>query len=562
MNPGPNRTETRNPGNRHTETNEGLTMTTTEQASTGQRARTVLVTLAAGQFLMTLDSSVMNVAIATVAKDVGTTVTGIQAAITLYTLVMAMLMITGGKIGSMIGRRRAFMIGCVIYGLGSLTTALAPNLPVLVLGWSVLEGIGAALIMPAIVALVAANFAPKGRPAAYGLVMGAGAVAVAVGPLIGGVATTYFSWRWVFVGEVFVVLGILLLARRVNDSPSVARVPLDVVGAVLTAAGLGLAVFGVLRSAEWGWVRPKPGGPSLWGASPTLWLILAGLLTIWVFFEWEARVEAAGREPLVRASIFAHRQMTGGLVMFFFQYLVQAGLFFTIPLFLSVSLGLTALETGVRILPLSITLLLAAVGVPRLFPQASPRRVVRLGLLAMFGGLVILLAALDADATAKIVTVPLLLAGLGIGALASQLGAVTVSAVPDELSPEVGGLQNTATNLGAALGTALAGSILIVALTTAFLQGIDGNPAIPQEVSSQASVELASGVPFTSDADLQVALQKAGAPPEVATAALEVNKEARVAGLRAAVAVLALIALLALFFTRSLPTSPPGRSQT
>jgi len=562
MNPGPNRTETRNPGNRHTETNEGLTMTTTEQASTGQRARTVLVTLAAGQFLMTLDSSVMNVAIATVAKDVGTTVTGIQAAITLYTLVMAMLMITGGKIGSMIGRRRAFMIGCVIYGLGSLTTALAPNLPVLVLGWSVLEGIGAALIMPAIVALVAANFAPKGRPAAYGLVMGAGAVAVAVGPLIGGVATTYFSWRWVFVGEVFVVLGILLLARRVNDSPPAARVPLDVVGAVLTAAGLGLAVFGVLRSAEWGWVRPKPGGPSLWGASPTLWLILAGLLTIWVFFEWEVHVEAAGREPLVRASIFAHRQMTGGLVMFFFQYLVQAGLFFTIPLFLSVSLGLTALETGVRILPLSITLLLAAVGVPRLFPQASPRRVVRLGLLAMFGGLVILLAALDADATAKIVTVPLLLAGLGIGALASQLGAVTVSAVPDELSPEVGGLQNTATNLGAALGTALAGSILIVALTTAFLQGIDGNPAIPQEVSSQASVELASGVPFTSDADLQVALQKAGAPPEVATAALEVNKEARVAGLRAAVAVLALIALLALFFTRSLPTSPPGRSQT
>ena len=334
------------------------------------------------------------------------------------------------------------------------------------------------------------------------------------------------------------------------------------VGAVLTAAGLGLAVFGVLRSAEWGWVRPKPGGPSLWGASPTLWLILAGLLTIWVFFEWEVHVEAAGREPLVRASIFAHRQMTGGLVMFFFQYLVQAGLFFTIPLFLSVSLGLTALETGVRILPLSITLLLAAVGVPRLFPQASPRRVVRLGLLAMFGGLVVLLAALDADATAKIVTVPLLLAGLGIGALASQLGAVTVSAVPDELSPEVGGLQNTATNLGAALGTALAGSILIVALTTAFLQGIDGNPAIPQEVSSQASVELASGVPFTSDADLQVALQKAGAPPEVATAALEVNKEARVAGLRAAVAVLALIALLALFFTRSLPTSPPGRSQT
>ena len=540
-------------------TDERLVMATASQI-TGQRARTVLFTLAAGQFLMTLDSSVMNVAIATVAKDVGTTVTGIQAAITLYTLVMAMLMITGGKVGSMIGRRRAFMVGCIIYGLGSLTTALAPNLPVLILGWSVLEGIGAALIMPAIVALVAANFPPKGRPAAYGLVMGAGAVAVAVGPLIGGFATTYFSWRWVFAGEVVLVLAILVLARRVNDTPPVSRVPLDAIGAVLTAAGLGLAVFGVLRSAEWGWVRPKPGGPSLLGVSPTLWFILAGLLTVWVFFQWEAHVEAAGREPLVRASIFAHRQMTGGLVMFFFQYLVQAGLFFTIPLFLSVSLGLTVLETGVRILPLSVTLLLAAVGVPRLFPQASPRRVVRLGLLAMFGGLVVLLASLDTEASAKIVTLPLLLTGLGVGALASQLGAVTVSAVPDEQSPDVGGLQNTATNLGAALGTALAGSILIVTLSSTFLQGIENNPAIPPEVASQASVQLASGVPFTSDADLQAALVKAGTAPDVATAALEVNKEARVAGLRAAIALLALFALVALFFTGALPTRSPGRS--
>ena len=185
---------------------------------------------------------------------------------------------------------------------------------------------------------------------------------------------------------------------------------------------------------------------------------------------------------------------------------------------------------------------------------------VRLGLLAMFGGLVVLFTALDPDASANIVTMPLLLAGLGIGALASQLGAVTVSAVPDELSPEVGGLQNTGTNLGAALGTALAGSILIVALTGAFLQGIDDNPAIPQNVAAQASVRLASGVPFTSDADVRSALDKAAVPPEVASAALQVNKEARLVGLRSAVAALALIALLALFFTRAIPTRPPGRS--
>jgi hypothetical protein len=234
------------------------------ETAAGRGAGLVLVTLASGQFLMTLDSSVMNVAIATVAKDVGTTVTGIQTAITLYTLVMAMLMIPGGKVGSLIGRRRAFSIGCVIYGAGSLTTALAPNLAVLIVGWSVLEGIGAALILPAIVALVAANFGPEGRPRAYGLVMAAGAIAVAVGPLIGGIATTYFSWRYVFVGEVVIVAAILVLARRVQDAAVEARSRLDLIGAVLSAAGLGLAVFGVLRSSEWGWVLPKPrrpGGP-------------------------------------------------------------------------------------------------------------------------------------------------------------------------------------------------------------------------------------------------------------------------------------------------------------
>lgn len=532
-------------------------MSASATAGTGTGTRQVLVTLAAGQFLMTLDSSVMNVAIATVAKDIGTTMTGIQTAITLYTLVMAMLMMTGGKIGSIIGHRRAFMLGCAVYGLGSLTTALAPNLAVLILGWSVLEGIGAALILPAIVALLAGNTPPEGRPRAFGLVMGAGAIAVAVGPLIGGIATTYFSWRWVFVGEVVVVVGIVALARRLADPPASAKVRLDVVGSCLTAAGLGMAVFGVLRSAEWGWVVPKSGGPSLGGVSPTVWLILAGVLTIWVFFEWEAHVLTKGREPLLRPSIFSFRQMTGGLVMFFLQFLVQAGVFFTIPLFLSVALGLSVLETGVRILPLSVTLLAAAVGIPKLFPRASPRRVVRLGLLAMFAGIAVLIAGLDASADAKIVTVPLLLLGLGIGALASQLGAVTVSGVPDELSSDVGGLQNTATNLGAAIGTALAGSILIAALSSAFLTGVEQNPAIPEEVKAQSSVELEAGVPFLSDADLNAALKDAGASPAVTTAALDINSEARVTGLRSALAVLALFALLGLFFVRAIPADPP-----
>src|SRR6201987_6125698 len=189
-------------------------------AVTAERAKSgsglILLTLASGQFLMTLDSSVMNVSIATVAKDVGTTVTGIQTAITFYTLVMASLMITGGKLGQILGRKRAFAIGCVIYACGSFITAISQSLTVLMIGWSVLEGVGAALILPAIVALVASNFPASERPRAYGLVASAGAIAVAAGPLIGGLFTTYASWRWVFAGEVVVVIVILLFARPVR----------------------------------------------------------------------------------------------------------------------------------------------------------------------------------------------------------------------------------------------------------------------------------------------------------------------------------------------------------
>jgi MFS family permease len=518
----------------------------------------VLLTLASGQFLMTLDSSVMNVSIATVAKDVGTTVTGIQTAITLYTLVMASLMILGGKIGQILGRKRAFAIGCLIYGCGSFVTAISPSLGVLMVGWSFLEGVGAALILPAIVALVASNFDAAGRPRAYGLVASAGAIAVAAGPLIGGLFTTYLSWRYVFVGEVLIVLAILALARRLADVRPETRARLDLVGAALSALGIGLIVFGVLRAGEWGFVQPKPGAPEWLGLSPTIWLLLGGGAVIWLFVEWENRRLARGVEPLVDLGILRNRSLVGGLISFFFQYLLQAGLFFAVPLFLSVALGLSAIATGVRLLPLSITLLLAAVGIPRLLPNASPRRVVRLGFLALFAGIAVMVGALDAGAGPEIVTWPMLLAGLGVGALASQLGSVTVSSVPDAQSGEVGGLQNTVTNLGASIGTALAGAVLISALTSSFLAGIKDNPAVPADLQSKAKVELASGVPFVSDAQLRAALDKARVPDKTADAIVDENETARLDGLRSSLSVLALIALVALLASARIPTEQPS----
>jgi MFS family permease len=530
------------------------------EETTAKGAPIVLMTLAAGQFLMTLDSSVMNVSIATVADDVGTTITGIQTAITLYTLVMACLMITGGKIGQNIGRKRAFALGCIIYGCGSFTTAISPNLTVLIFGWSFLEGVGAALIMPAIVALVASNFPSAERPRAYGLVASAAAIAVAAGPLIGGLFTTYWSWRWVFAFEVIGVIGILALSRRMVDTPPPAERPkLDLVGTGLSALGLGLIVYGVLRSGTWGFVQPKPGAPEWLGLSPVVWLIIGGGAVLWLFVQWEERLLEQGREPLVNPELLRNVQLRGGLVAFFFQFLVQMGMFFAVPLFLSVALGLSAIATGVRLLPLSLTLLIAAAGIPKFFPHASPRRVSQLGFLALFAGLVILIALLEVGAGPEITTWPMLLAGLGIGALASQLGAVTVGAVDDSQSSEVGGVQNTVTNLGASIGTALAGAVLISALSGSFFTLIQDDPRVPDEVASSAQTELTSGVPFLSDADLQTALDDAGVPPDVADAVVEDNEQARIVGLRASMAVLAVAALLGLLFTRRLPKSSVGK---
>ncbi|HEY0688353.1 MAG TPA: MFS transporter [Kribbella sp.] len=521
-------------------------------------SRIVLLTLASGQFLMALDSSVMNVSIATVADDLDTTVTGIQTAITLYTLVMASLMITGGKIGQILGRKRAFATGCIIYGAGSFTTSLAPNLTVLLIGWSLLEGIGAALIMPAIVALVATNFDRAERPRAYGLIAAAAAIAVALGPLIGGLLTTYASWRWVFAGEVVIVLGILVLARRMADSPADRSARLDLVGTALSAAGLGLVVFGVLRAGAWGFINPKPGAPVWIGLSPVIWLILAGGAVLFGFISWQRRRQDRGAAVLIDPAMLGNTRLRAGLVSFFFQYLLQAGLFFTVPLFLSIALGLSAIQTGLRLLPLSLALLVAAVGVPKFFPDVSPRRVVRLGFVFLFVGIVALAAALDVGVGPEVVSLPLLLAGLGIGALASQLGSVTVAAVPDEQSAEVGGLQNSVTFLGSSIGTALAGAVLISALTSSFLTGIQGNPAIPEQLSSQAQVKLAGGVPFIPENQLSRALADAGVDKDTAAAIVTQNDESQLDGLRSALSVLAVIALIALFLSTGIPTRQPA----
>ena len=281
-------------------------MTSSETASRPSASASkwaILAVLGAAQFLMVLDQAVMNVAISQLVADFDTTVTTIQAVIALYALVMAGLMLTGGKLGDLIGRRRVFAIGLVIYGAGSALTAVAWSVPVLTLGWSVLEGIGAALVLPAMVALVAGNFRGQDRALAYGVLGGVAGAGIAVGPIVGGWATTELSWRVVFAGEVVIAIGILLGTRLLVEPPrSDRRASLDWVGGVLSAAGLGLFVFGVIQASNWGWIWPRSSPVEPFGFALTPFVIAAGLLVLAGFVRWQRRRESRGEQPLLRTA--------------------------------------------------------------------------------------------------------------------------------------------------------------------------------------------------------------------------------------------------------------------
>src|SRR4051794_26540894 len=415
-----------------------------------------MLILASAQFVMVLDSSVMNVAISQIVDDLDTTIQGVQTAITMYTLVMAAFMLLGAKLGDILGRNRAFAIGLVVYGVGSLTTALSPNLAVLLIGWSGVEGFGAVLVIPAIAALTAATYEGRDRALAYALLGGVAALAVAAGPLIGGWVTTQFTWRYVFAGETVVMVLILLLRGRIAQAPRPPRRPrLDIVGVVLSSSGLGLIVLAILRSSVWGFVQPRT-PPTINGTqitplgfSPTPFMVLGGLALLAAFTSWEQRRARRGRDQLLDTALLGIAQLRAGLSTLLGQQLVLMGAFFVIPVYLQVIVGLDAFETGKRLLPLSGAMLVFALLGPRIAGRRSPRTVAQLGLAAASSGAIVMLATLDVTLKDTGFKVALALLGAGAGLLASQLGNVIMSSVEPAMSSEAGGLQGTAQNLGA-----------------------------------------------------------------------------------------------------------------
>ena len=521
--------------------------------------RLPLIALAGAQFIMVLDQSVMNVSISALVEEFDTTVTTIQAVITLYCLVMAMFMLTGGKVGDIIGRRRAFVIGLIIYACGSGLTAVSQTVPQLTLGWSILEGIGAALVLPAMAALIAGNFEGKERKAAYAVIGGVAGAGIAIGPILGGWATTELTWRIVFVGEVVIVIGILAMTKFVADAVRTGPKPrLDVVGSILAAAGLGAVVLGILQSSTWGLIAPKDSPVTPFGLSLTPFVIAGGAALLWAFVWWQRRREATGNDPLVHLDLVKIPPLRAGLIGLFSQNLILMGVFFTIPLYLQLVLGLDALQTGVKMLPTSIAMFLAAAMGSRLSSRYPVRSITRAGLATTAVAAFMLLATITPDLKDLAFAVSMAVLGVGMGLIASQLGLVVQSSVDASGRGEAGGLQYTGQQLGSSLGVALIGAIVLVGLTGAFVTNVQQDERIAAEVVAQIETATEPGIDFVASSDVEAALVAAGLDTTTTQAIVEDYEQAQLRSLKAGLLAAALIALASLAFTRDLPRSVPA----
>jgi MFS family permease len=526
-------------------------MTDIPKAKTASWA--VLGMLAAAQFIMVLDTTVMNVSITQVAEDLNTTIVGLQTAITLYTLVMASFMLLGGKLGDRWGAKRAYALGMLVYGAGSLTTALSPTLGVLIVGWSFIEGFGAILVIPAIAALTAFTYQGRQRAMAYGILGGVSGMSAALGPLIGGWVTTYYSWRIVFAAETVVVLILMLFLRAI---PAMKGRPakLDAPGVVLSAAGLGLAVFGILRSSQWGWLMPKAAAPvAPLGLSPVIWLIGIGVVLLGLFARREEAVMAAGGEPLLDMRLLEIPRLRAGLTGMASQQFMIMGIFFVLPLYLQTVIGYDALQTGIALLPLSLSLFVFALLGASLTTRMSPRRIIEIGLTTLLIGVVLLIAFTGPDLRSIGFALALALVGAGNGLQVSQLGNVIMSSVSAKRGSEAGGLQGTSMNLGASLGTALVGSILIGALVVNFQTAVLANPALTS-VSADIAAAAEQNANFVTVEQVTASAEAAGLTPEQVDAVTAEYADAQIAALKAAFAVVALGALVSLVYVRRLPT--------
>ena len=518
----------------------------------------VLALLSGAMFIIVIDTTMMNVSISALVEDLNTTVSGIQAAISIYALVMAAFMLIGGKLADIVGKKRIFIIGLIVYGVGTTTASLSQTLGMLIIGWSILEGLGAAMMMPNIQTLLRDKYEGEDRAKGYSAIGAVGAIGAAVGPIVGGFLTTYASWRWAFRLELLVVIAILVFRNRFDaDQLPDDRPKFDYVGGVLSVVGWSAIVLGVLLGQGYGfWYAKQPmviGNLELapFGLSVVPFIVGFGVLVIMLLLHWERDLEENQKDGLFKPSLLKIKGLTPGFAVRFTEMAIFAGFLFTYPLLLQLSFEYTAIETGLALMPFSIAVLIAAMVGARLSAKMSAKRIIQIGFLISIAGLLAFEFTIQPDISAAQLSSGALF-GIGLGLILPTTLNLNLSMVPAKDTPETAGLNGTFEQLGNSIGVALVGAIMLLALSAGLTQRIEANTDLAPADQQQLVAAVDEGVELMSDTQLTAELEAAGADAATTEAVVSTYEDSRVEAFRASVAFMIFVALSGLVLTLGL----------
>ena len=487
--------------------------------------------LAMAMFVLVVDTSLMNVSISAVVEDLDTTVSGVQSAIALEALVSAAFILIGSKVGDLFGRKRAYVLGLLGYAIGAVAMTLAQGLTAIIVFWAVIGGIGASLLLPSMQSLIHGNFEGPAQKKVYALVGASAAIAAAVGPLIGGFITTVLSWRVAFMLEAVVIAVVLSGIGLVRDVPYTGDRSVDAVGAVLSVIGMGGVVLGILVWQE--------GGESV-GA-----VIAVGLVGLGSLAWWLMRRKREGKAPLIDPDLFRSRAYRLGISSQLFQQVALGGTMIALPIYLQMVLEYNALQAGLSIAPLSLSMFALALLAGRKAGDRRPSSIIRVGFLLLTAGLVVLIPIVPRADSAWPLVIPLMIAGSGLGLLVSQLNNYTLSPISEERVSEAAGVNSAAGSFGLSFGLAFAGAIMLATLSIAFTNKAEASKVLPPADQQQVADSLEDDAEVMSNTQLNRLL--ADEPPEIQDEIVRINTDARPIALQVALLIPILAGLLGLF---------------
>ena len=487
--------------------------------------------LAMAMFVLVVDTSIMNVSISAVVEDIGSTVSGLQSAIALEALVSAAFILIGGKIGDLIGRKRAYVIGLVCYAVGAISMTLAQSLLPIIIFWAVIGGLGASLLLPAMQSLIHGNFEGAAQKRVYALVGASAAIAAAVGPLLGGFITTFLSWRVAFMLEAVIIAVVLSGIKLVHDVPYLGPRSLDLFGSLLSIVGMGGIVLGILVWQE--------GGEAV-GA-----LLAVGAVGLGGLIYWLVRRKRQGKAALLDPDLFQSKAFRFGATGQMLQQVALGGTMIVLPIYLQMVLGYNAMQAGLSIAPLSLTMFGVAMLAGKRAGTRRPASLIRWGFLLLILGLVVLVPIVPRADSGWWLLVPLIISGCGLGLLVSQLNNYTLSPISDERVSEAASVNSASGSFGLSLGLAFAGGIMLASLSTIFIGMATSSTVLAPDQQQQVSQALEQDAQVMSNTQLEELL--AGQTEEVSDEIIRINTEARPLALQIALVVPILAGLIGLF---------------